>query len=81
MDNDMEEIELQEGEWGDDEDSGWENDLDLEQEKKFEKYPSIPKEAHCYLKPDKNREDLKFRNVDYSTLTCQKYPDTFAGGV
>ncbi|CAJ0833722.1 11120_t:CDS:2, partial [Entrophospora sp. SA101] len=22
-----------------------------------EKYPSIPKEAHCYLKPDKNRED------------------------
>ncbi|CAJ0830913.1 763_t:CDS:2, partial [Entrophospora sp. SA101] len=34
MDNDMEEIELQEDEWGDDEDSGWENDLDLEQEKK-----------------------------------------------
>jgi len=34
MDNDMEEIELQEDEWGDDEDSGWESDLDLEQEKK-----------------------------------------------
>ncbi|CAJ0841352.1 9789_t:CDS:2, partial [Entrophospora sp. SA101] len=34
MNNDMEEIELHEGGWGDDEDSGWESDLDLEQEKK-----------------------------------------------
>ncbi|CAJ0921085.1 3400_t:CDS:2, partial [Entrophospora sp. SA101] len=58
MDNDMEEIELQEGEWGDDEDSGWENDLDLEQEKKlFDDLTCGPKRIGNY-KDLTNKENL-----------------------